>query len=161
MQDHQPQPQPSAQSVNCAKCGQLPEDILILTCDHNLCLICAARNLQKEHKKGLHSFQVSYFTSCYRLWFVSFAKLPPSWIQQAPPNFLPCFLPTPQREVQSRRSPTMRIIKLRSVVDMPTPQGPNSNIALPTSHKVQASRISRITTTTPCSSNRQGSHLNP
>ena len=24
--------------VSCAKCGSKPEDVLILTCDHNLCL---------------------------------------------------------------------------------------------------------------------------
>jgi len=31
--------------VACAKCSQMPEDVLILTCDHNLCLMCAAKNL--------------------------------------------------------------------------------------------------------------------
>ena len=31
--------------VSCAKCGAKPEDVLILTCDHNLCLDCAAKNL--------------------------------------------------------------------------------------------------------------------
>ena len=42
--------------VRCAKCGSVPDDILILTCDHNLCLECAALNLDKEQKKGAHSF---------------------------------------------------------------------------------------------------------
>lgn len=26
----------------CAKCGQYPEDILMLSCNHDLCLNCAA-----------------------------------------------------------------------------------------------------------------------
>lgn len=34
--------------VSCAKCGKKPEDVLILTCDHNLCLECAALNLQEQ-----------------------------------------------------------------------------------------------------------------
>lgn len=33
--------------VSCAKCTKKPEDVLILTCDHNLCLECAALNLQE------------------------------------------------------------------------------------------------------------------
>lgn len=41
------------QPENCAKCGTLPEDILMLTCNHDLCLICSAKNFQKEmQKKG-------------------------------------------------------------------------------------------------------------
>lgn len=31
--------------VLCAKCEENPDDILILTCEHNLCLNCAAKNL--------------------------------------------------------------------------------------------------------------------
>jgi hypothetical protein len=38
--------------VSCAKCTKSPEEILILTCDHNLCLYCAARNLMREEGKG-------------------------------------------------------------------------------------------------------------
>jgi len=41
------------QPENCAKCGTLPEDILMLTCNHDLCLTCSARNFQREvQKKG-------------------------------------------------------------------------------------------------------------
>lgn len=41
------------QPENCAKCGALPEDILMLTCNHDLCLACSARNFQRElQKKG-------------------------------------------------------------------------------------------------------------
>jgi len=39
------------QAENCAKCGCLPDDILTLTCNHDLCLPCAARNLQREVNK--------------------------------------------------------------------------------------------------------------
>ena len=38
--------------VSCAACGQLPNDVLILTCDHNLCLRCASLNLQRENRKN-------------------------------------------------------------------------------------------------------------
>ena len=44
--------------ISCAKCGDAPEDVLILTCDHNLCISCAAANLRREQQKSKHSFQV-------------------------------------------------------------------------------------------------------
>jgi hypothetical protein len=50
--------------VSCAKCAQTPEDILILTCDHNLCLLCAAKNLQREQKRNMHSFQTVVCELC-------------------------------------------------------------------------------------------------
>ena len=37
-------------TVACAICKTMPDDILILTCDHNLCLNCAAHNLLKQQK---------------------------------------------------------------------------------------------------------------
>ena len=40
------------EAVACAKCGELPNDVLILTCDHNLCLRCASLNLQRENRKA-------------------------------------------------------------------------------------------------------------
>lgn len=39
------------QAENCAKCGSLPDDILTLTCNHDLCLPCSAKNLQREIMK--------------------------------------------------------------------------------------------------------------
>jgi hypothetical protein len=39
------QPQP------CTKCNNLPEDILMLACSHDLCLNCAADRLNFEMKK--------------------------------------------------------------------------------------------------------------
>lgn len=40
------------EAVACAKCGELPNDVLILTCDHNLCLSCASLNLKRENLKA-------------------------------------------------------------------------------------------------------------
>ena len=37
--------------VMCAACGATPEDVLILTCEHNLCLPCAASNLHTAQKR--------------------------------------------------------------------------------------------------------------
>ena len=42
------------EAVACAKCGQLPNDVLILTCDHNLCLRCASNNLKAQNDKSMH-----------------------------------------------------------------------------------------------------------
>lgn len=42
----------------CAKCGLVVEETLMLTCDHNLCLTCAAKNLSREENKGIHKYQV-------------------------------------------------------------------------------------------------------
>ena len=39
------QPQP------CTKCQNIPEDILMLSCGHDLCLECAAVRLSVEMKK--------------------------------------------------------------------------------------------------------------
>ena len=51
--------------ISCAKCGTTPDDVLILTCDHNLCLICAAKNLRREQAKTKHSFQVYIYIYIY------------------------------------------------------------------------------------------------
>jgi len=40
----------------CAKCGCCPDDILILTCNHNLCLKCAAANLRSHENWHTHTF---------------------------------------------------------------------------------------------------------
>jgi hypothetical protein len=46
-------------SMTCAKCGRHPDDILILSCDHNLCLLCAAKNMRREQAKGAHTYHVT------------------------------------------------------------------------------------------------------
>jgi hypothetical protein len=43
----------------CAKCGILTEETLILTCDHDLCLQCAAKNLIREERKGIHKYIIN------------------------------------------------------------------------------------------------------
>ena len=52
------QPQP------CTKCNNLPEDILMLACGHDLCLNCASERLNFELKKrkpaNVH-FKINYF----------------------------------------------------------------------------------------------------
>jgi len=40
------------EAVACAECNELPNDVLILTCDHNLCLKCASENLKRENSKA-------------------------------------------------------------------------------------------------------------
>lgn len=36
---------------SCYKCNDLPEDILMLACNHDLCLECAAKRLSLESKR--------------------------------------------------------------------------------------------------------------
>lgn len=63
------------EAVACARCGQLPNDVLILTCDHNLCLRCASDNLRAQNEKsaqgkagdggGQNSFQTVICDLCH------------------------------------------------------------------------------------------------
>jgi hypothetical protein len=46
--------------VLCAKCEDNPDDVLILTCEHNLCLSCASKNLHEQETRSKNSFSVSY-----------------------------------------------------------------------------------------------------
>lgn len=52
-------------ATNCSRCGTLPDDILVLTCDHNLCLPCSAANLHREELKGQHTFQTVVCDICH------------------------------------------------------------------------------------------------
>ena len=58
--DSQEELEGEGRTIACAKCGNAPDDVLILTCDHNLCLNCAAANLRREQQKSRHTFQVSF-----------------------------------------------------------------------------------------------------
>lgn len=40
-------------SMICAKCGRQPSDMLILICNHNLCLICAGKSMSSEIYKNI------------------------------------------------------------------------------------------------------------
>ena len=48
-----------SQPENCAKCGSLPEDILMLTCNHDLCLLCSAKNYHRELMRNGEKTRVS------------------------------------------------------------------------------------------------------
>lgn len=53
-----------ADSTLCSDCGCCPDDILILTCNHNLCLMCASKNLHNESTKSQHTFQTVVCNTC-------------------------------------------------------------------------------------------------
>lgn len=67
--------------IFCAKCSNLVEETLLLTCEHNLCLPCAAKNLMREENKNIHKYKVSLIYnannnySTIRLLFVISASL--------------------------------------------------------------------------------------
>jgi hypothetical protein len=52
------------EKVFCAKCNSLVEETLLLTCEHNLCVPCAARNLYKEDQKNIHKFKTVVCEIC-------------------------------------------------------------------------------------------------
>jgi len=60
----------NSEVVLCAMCQDNPDDILILTCDHNLCLTCAAKNLHEQEQRQRNSFSVilklliTYLSDC-------------------------------------------------------------------------------------------------
>ncbi|CAI2366576.1 unnamed protein product [Moneuplotes crassus] len=55
---------PQDESTFCAECNNCPEDILVLICNHNLCLPCASKNLKRESDKSQHTFQTVVCTEC-------------------------------------------------------------------------------------------------
>lgn len=46
-----PEREDDKEATFCSKCNCCPDDILILTCNHNLCLLCSARNLRTQERK--------------------------------------------------------------------------------------------------------------
>ena len=50
--------------IFCAKCNSLVEETLLLTCEHNLCLPCAAKNLSKVDSKNIHKFKTVVCEIC-------------------------------------------------------------------------------------------------
>ena len=44
----------------CAVCNVLVDESLMLTCEHNLCLLCASANLKREQKKGNFKYHVKF-----------------------------------------------------------------------------------------------------
>ena len=55
---------PQEESALWSDCHWWPEDILILICNHNLCLPCASRNLKNESTKSQHTFQTVVCSVC-------------------------------------------------------------------------------------------------
>lgn len=35
--------------VNCVKCQSIPYDVLMMNCNHNLCVKCAVNRMQAQH----------------------------------------------------------------------------------------------------------------
>ena len=42
----------------CANCNISVDECLMLTCEHHLCLLCAADSLRREQKKGNNKYHV-------------------------------------------------------------------------------------------------------
>ena len=40
------------QPPSCTRCGIVPEEMLVLSCGHNLCIDCASRNFRREQAKS-------------------------------------------------------------------------------------------------------------
>lgn len=63
------------QNESCAQCGVFPEDILMLTCNHDLCLICSARLLIKEESlSGNRNTKVSYHSRSSSILITPFSE---------------------------------------------------------------------------------------
>ena len=46
----------------CSSCGNLPQDILMLACNHDLCLDCSAKLFCKQKDYQIQSFvKISFF----------------------------------------------------------------------------------------------------
>jgi len=45
-------------ALSCYKCGRIPDEILILNCNHNLCLSDAAKRIELTSKLGETNLQV-------------------------------------------------------------------------------------------------------
>ena len=52
----------SDQPEKCSKCSNFPEDILMLACGHDLCLLCAAKVFQKTESKHSRPNSVKHFS---------------------------------------------------------------------------------------------------
>ena len=54
-----------SEEIYCAKCNNLTEEILLLSCDHNLCILCAAENISKQESRGV----ISHYREKSICWF--------------------------------------------------------------------------------------------
>lgn len=53
-----------SEEIYCAKCNNLTEEILLLSCDHNLCIPCAAENISKQESRGVNKTQLVICDLC-------------------------------------------------------------------------------------------------
>ena len=135
-------------NLACAKCGGQPDDILILTCDHNLCLLCAARNLQREHKRAQHSFQVYYILRICRLLSVRCVRLPQFLTQHQHLNFLACILKMNQMQDLTRKllSLQCQLSRMDIKIQLPMSVVHNTTItSLPSLKSMSLSKFNRET----------------
>lgn len=57
----------SEEDIYCTKCNNKTEQTLMLSCEHNLCLSCAAKSLNEQHIKDFNSVQYLKCDQCNSL----------------------------------------------------------------------------------------------
>ena len=45
------------EEISCSNCGMICDQTLLLSCDHNLCMNCAAANLVRNESPGMNKIQ--------------------------------------------------------------------------------------------------------
>jgi hypothetical protein len=66
----------------CSRCNQITDEILMLTCDHNLCLPCSAKTLFKDCDRITNSKLGSNYHSIQCEICGNFTALDPSTVEE-------------------------------------------------------------------------------
>ena len=53
-----------SEEIYCSKCHNKTEETLLLSCEHNLCIPCAAENLSRQESKGINKIQIVICDLC-------------------------------------------------------------------------------------------------
>ena len=53
-----------SEEIYCSKCNNKTEETLLLSCEHNLCIQCAAENLSRQESKGINKTQIVICDLC-------------------------------------------------------------------------------------------------
>ena len=53
-----------SEEIYCSKCHNKTEETLLLSCEHNLCIPCAAENLSRQESKGINKTQIVICDLC-------------------------------------------------------------------------------------------------
>ena len=53
-----------SEEIYCSKCHNKTEETLLLSCEHNLCIPCAAENLSRQESKGINKTQLVICDLC-------------------------------------------------------------------------------------------------